>query len=860
MSTHKWIDRICAGALALALVLTVLFMNGEALGIKVVAATLGYENRLFDNTRVHTLDIVIDDWDGFISTAQNEMYEMCSVVIDGEKYSNVAIRAKGNTSLMNVTTMGSQRYSFKIEFDHYDSTKSYHGLDKLSLNNLIQDNTMMKDYLAYTLMAEFGAPAPLCSFVFVTVNGEDFGLYLAVEAVEDSFAVRTYGSTEGDLYKPDTLNMGGDEGNGDEGAGDAGGSGGGEEATGGDNSSSGGGEATATEPTGEIPAGDEGSAGSEGGETATLPADAEATQPAGSEGGEVTGTEPTGEVPAGDEASAGSEGGETAATIPADAEATQPAGSEGGEVTGTEPTGEAPAGDEASAGSEGGETAATEPAGDAAAGEDASSGGGEDTGAENPGFDMGGMGGMFGMGGSSATLQYVDDDPDSYSSLFASAKTEVTEEDQLRMVEALKILDTGSADSVDVDLVIRYFVVHNYVVNGDSYTGSIIHNYYLYEEDGILSMIPWDYNLAYGTFTVGDASGSINDDIDRPLSTSGNDRPMLDWILNSEEYTELYHTYFQEFLDTVDPVAIVEAAYELIAPYVEKDPTKFCSYEDFETGVEAMKAFCKLRSQSVQEQLDWGTATVDASGLDLADLGAMGDSADGAGGDSSGGGETTETTNPSGGGETTQEGTENTSGGEQPADPAGTGTATPDATTPTGEAPTGDATSEGSEGGDVTATAPTGDAAATTPTGEAPAGDATSEGSEGGDVTATAPTGDAAATTPTGEAPAGDAASEGSEGGEATATTPAGEAPTGTEGENPSDTEGAAAGTQQFPSFGGQSGMTVPEGMEMPTGMEDVFSGQSGTGLAQGNDNQTLLIITAAVLALSLLAAFLFKR
>ncbi len=54
-------------------------------------------------------------------------------------------------------------------------------------------------------------------------------------------------------------------------------------------------------------------------------------------------------------------------------------------------------------------------------------------------------------------------------------------------------------------LFIRYFVVHNYVCNGDSYTGSIIHNYYLHESDGRLSMIPWDYNLAFGTFRSADA-------------------------------------------------------------------------------------------------------------------------------------------------------------------------------------------------------------------------------------------------------------------------------------------------------------------------------------------------------------------
>ncbi len=57
-----------------------------------------------------------------------------------------------------------------------------------------------------------------------------------------------------------------------------------------------------------------------------------------------------------------------------------------------------------------------------------------------------------------------------------------------------------------MDEVLRYFVVHNFVVNGDSYTGSMIHNYYLYEQDGKLSMIPWDYNLAFGGFQGSDAA------------------------------------------------------------------------------------------------------------------------------------------------------------------------------------------------------------------------------------------------------------------------------------------------------------------------------------------------------------------
>ncbi len=214
MATSKYIDRIIAVTVLFSLILSVVFINAEALGLRSADRAFGYENRLFDTSRVHTLDIVTDEWDELLKNATKETYYNCAVVIDGEACKNVGIRGKGNTSLSSVAQMDSDRYSFKIEFDHYENGKSYHGLDKLCLNNLIQDNTFMKDYLTYRMMNEFGVNAPLCSFVYLTVNGEDWGLYLAVEGVEDSFLARNYGSDAGNLYKPDSQQNGGGKGNG----------------------------------------------------------------------------------------------------------------------------------------------------------------------------------------------------------------------------------------------------------------------------------------------------------------------------------------------------------------------------------------------------------------------------------------------------------------------------------------------------------------------------------------------------------------------------------------------------------------------------------------------------------------------
>ena len=599
MSTSRNIDRICAAVVVLGVLFTILFMNGAAFGLQSSERAVGYEERLFDASRVHSIALVVDDWEEFLEGCEDEEYVTCTAVIDGERYKNIALRAKGNTSLSSVRGMDSSRFSFKLEFDHFNKNETYHGLDKLCLNNIIQDNTYMKDYLVYRLMEEFGVDAPLCSYVYITVNGEDWGLYLAVEGVEDSFLQRNYGNDAGELYKPDSMDMGAGRGNGREFDFDAVL----QEIFGEDVDVSELSEDEIREKLEEAKPQDtsgfsgmpEGFPGMSGG----FPG-----MPGGAPGSSRPGQD---QMPSPDGASAVPEGAESFTSSEADGtpdETSVPSDSEG------------------------------------RSGRRGPGGGG-------PG---GGPGGGFGMGSDDVKLRYTDDDPDSYSGIFDSAKTLITEADKQRMISSLKQLSEQTAleEVLDIDEVLRYFVIHNFVVNGDSYTGSMIHNFYLHEKDGKLSMIPWDYNLAFGCFQANDAAAAVNDPIDTPLSVgSGDSRPMADWIFASEEYTARYHELFAEFLESFDLDAMISETEEMIAPYVEKDPTKFCTYEEFETGVEALRQFCALRSESVRGQLD-GTipstdegqsadpgALVDASGLTLSALGTMNN---GGGGPGNGGG------------------------------------------------------------------------------------------------------------------------------------------------------------------------------------------------------------------------------
>ena len=124
MSTHRNFDRLCCLALACCLFLTLLMSFGTALGLQEASRLPEYASRLFSTDGVHTIDISIDDWEGFLQTAQSEAYSVCDVTIDGELFRSAGIRGKGNTSLSTVASMDSDRYSFKIEFDQYDSALS----------------------------------------------------------------------------------------------------------------------------------------------------------------------------------------------------------------------------------------------------------------------------------------------------------------------------------------------------------------------------------------------------------------------------------------------------------------------------------------------------------------------------------------------------------------------------------------------------------------------------------------------------------------------------------------------------------------------------------------------------------------
>lgn len=545
MIDNKHIGKIILSVTTLALAALLVFMLvfGQSTQAAASGISMAYENSLFSTDSIIDVDVSISesDWEDLLKNAISEEYYSCDLTVNGTEYKNVGFRAKGNTSLSMVASSDSDRYSFKISFDEYVDGQNCDGLSKLVLNNNYSDATMMKEAICYDMFAFLGADASLYNYAKVSINGEYYGVYLALEPVEESFAMRNYGTNYGELYKPDSMEMGGPGKMKDW-------------------------DGEMPDFTGEKP-------------------DSTDEMPDFSSGTNEPPEKPNGNPP----------------EMPSDGDMPSPP--------------------------------------DRTSDSDSEKN-------DNKGGDMGGT--DFGMGsGSGANLNYTDDSLDSYEAIWEGSVFNTTDKDHRRVVKALKNICSDDTDNktlaeyMDVDNVLRYMAVQTFVVNLDSLSGNMAHNYYLYESDSKLNIIPWDYNLAFGAFQSQDASDVINFPIDTPFSSgvSTEDRQFFLSLLENEEYLEQYHEYLRQLTDEYVGGGIFENTVSRITSQiddlVESDPTSFYSYTEYKSAVEMLKETVSLRAESISGQLDGKipstrsgqesdtSALIDSSSIDLNVMGVM---------------------------------------------------------------------------------------------------------------------------------------------------------------------------------------------------------------------------------------------
>lgn len=471
--------------------------------------TISNTEDVLDKNGITSIDIKIkdSDWEWLLENATKEEYKSADVTINGETFNNVGIRPKGNSSLTSVANDSTtDRYSIKIDFGQYVDGQTYHGIRKLALNNNISDATYMKEAISYDIYNFLGIATPEYSYTDIKINGSDWGLYLGVEVIDERFIEKNYGELSGNLYKPETMNIGGNKNKNEE--------------------------IQNLEINGNI-------------------------LRMGGEPPKMDGNIPKmGEVPP-------AMNGDDPNIVQ-----NQNVSREDGDIKNLETN--------------------------------------KDNDENNGGAPK--MGNKDSQG---ADLKYIDDNIDSYSILRDSAVFKnTTDKDFKNIIDLMESLKTGKdiENYLNVDEVLKYFAVNTFLVNLDSYSGGMYHNYYLYEKDGVSEILPWDLNMSFGGFSVKDGEKAINFPIDSPVTGNIEDNPLIGKLLENDNYKEIYHEYLKQISDNYFSSGTfnnrVTQINKLISNYVKKDSTAFYNYEEYKTGVSELLTFGKDRTKSVQAQLN----------------------------------------------------------------------------------------------------------------------------------------------------------------------------------------------------------------------------------------------------------------
>ena len=120
-----------------------------------------------------------------------------TVTVDGETHADVGVRKKGFLGSQSDT-----KPALKLRYDKYvDGQSLGRVMERMTLNNSVQDPSLVNTCLSYRVFAAAGSPAPRCSFATVSVNGKDLGLYVHVEEIKAPFLSRHFASAEGNLYE-----------------------------------------------------------------------------------------------------------------------------------------------------------------------------------------------------------------------------------------------------------------------------------------------------------------------------------------------------------------------------------------------------------------------------------------------------------------------------------------------------------------------------------------------------------------------------------------------------------------------------------------------------------------------------------
>lgn len=202
-------------------------------------------------------------------------------------------------------------------------------------------------------------------------------------------------------------------------------------------------------------------------------------------------------------------------------------------------------------------------------------------------------GGRWGDG--TAALNFLGNDTNQYKKYYTLKSTRKANpwEDLVRVCSVLantplENLEKEISEVMDLDRTLWFLASEILLADDDSYVfkGKMDYYVYLEAETGRMAPIEFDGNSAFysqgATWSPFYNAEKVN-------------YPLLNRLLAVQDIRQRYLAHFRtlinEILDTAKVYPVIETYRELIVPYVQADPKKLNSYNQFVTGVQSLKSF-----------------------------------------------------------------------------------------------------------------------------------------------------------------------------------------------------------------------------------------------------------------------------
>lgn len=140
-------------------------------------------------------------------------YVKSTVIFNGDTWGSVGFRYSGNSTLQRSWSAGTKKISFRLDFDEFEDevpaikNQRFYGFKQISFKSNAMDSSYIREKVTADMFREFGVVSSQTAFYEVYIDyGEGpqyFGLYTAVEIVDDTVIETQFTDDSGNVYKPD---------------------------------------------------------------------------------------------------------------------------------------------------------------------------------------------------------------------------------------------------------------------------------------------------------------------------------------------------------------------------------------------------------------------------------------------------------------------------------------------------------------------------------------------------------------------------------------------------------------------------------------------------------------------------------